>query len=257
MSAHVGSAVILAGGLGTRLHKVVPDVPKPMAPVNGRPFLEHQLDFWIDQGISQFVLSVGYRREVIIEHFGTSYRNARIDYAIEESPLGTGGGLLLAVDKLVDQRSFLLLNGDTFFEVALAKLSSLHSSKQSDWTISLFSTGDTGRYMGLDMAADGRILSLHAASEKSQWLANGGVHLVKPELLRASKWRRGDSLSLEEEIMPTLLDGGARFYGHECKGRFIDIGVPEDYFRSAAMLANGRDEFHVPPAHPEDSTRID
>ena len=238
MSENVTSAIILAGGLGTRLRDAVPDVPKPMAPVNGRPFLEHQIDYWIGQGIDHFILSVGYRREVIMEHFGTYYRNARIEYAVETTPLGTGGGLLLAVDRLGDPKTFLLLNGDTFFEVRLNELVGFHNRSQSDWTVSLFSTSDTGRYMGLDVDAEHRIVALRSEGVQPRWLANGGVYLVKPEFLNASAWKRGIRFSLEEDIMPALLKDGARFYGHECGGRFIDIGVPEDYVRSATMLAN-------------------
>ena len=93
-------AIILAGGLGTRLRPAVPNLPKPMAPVNGRPFLEHQIDYWIRQGVRRFVLSVGYMHEAIEGYFGASYRGAEIAYAVERSPLGTGGGLLLAMDDL-------------------------------------------------------------------------------------------------------------------------------------------------------------
>jgi D-glycero-alpha-D-manno-heptose 1-phosphate guanylyltransferase len=237
MSHAVASAVILAGGLGTRLRDAVPDLPKPMAPVNGRPFLQHQMDYWIGQGIRHFVLSVGYRHEVIMERFGTSYRSARIDYAVENAPLGTGGGLLLAVGKLIDQKPFLLLNGDTFFEVSLDGLATFYTRSESDWTMSLFATTETGRYMGLEVAADGRILSLRSTAGEPGRLANGGVYLVKPELLNEPAWQPGARLSLEDDIMPTLLERGARFHGYECHGRFIDIGVPEDYRRSASMLA--------------------
>ena len=110
------SAVILAGGLGTRLRSVVSDVPKPMAPVGGRPFLEYQLEYWINQGISRFVLSVGYRHEAITEHFGSRYKGVELEYAVEEQPLGTGGGLLLAAEKLKQDTPFLLLNKDTYFK---------------------------------------------------------------------------------------------------------------------------------------------
>lgn len=237
MSHAVGSAVILAGGLGTRLRAAVPDLPKPMAPINGRPFLEHQIDYWIDQGIRHFVLSVGYRRELIMDHFGASYRNARIDYAIETVPLGTGGGLLLAVAKLGDPRPFLLLNGDTFFEVRLDDLAAFHARTGSDLTFSLFATHETGRYMGLDVAADGRILSLRAATGQSAHLANGGVYLVAPRLLLRPEWQPGARLSLEDDIMPALLTQGSKVCGLESGGRFIDIGVPDDYRRAATMLA--------------------
>ena len=109
------SAVILAGGLGTRLRSAVPDLPKPMAPIGGRPFLEYQLDYWIVQGISRFVLSVGYRHEAIMQHLGTRYKGIELEYAIEKRPLGTGGGLLLAAEKASRGGPFLLLNGDTYF----------------------------------------------------------------------------------------------------------------------------------------------
>ena len=115
----VNSAIILAGGLGTRLRGVVQDLPKAMAPIKDRPFLEYQLDYWIGQGIRHFILSVGYRREVIMKHFGDKYRDVSIEYAVEETPMGTGGGLLLAVEKMKKRAPFLLLNGDTFFEVSL------------------------------------------------------------------------------------------------------------------------------------------
>ena len=235
-SAGVASAVILAGGLGTRLRGTVPDLPKPMAPVNGRPFLEHQIDYWIGQGIGHFILSVGYRREVIMAQFGSSYQGARIDYAVEETPRGTGGGLLLAITKLNDRRPFLLLNGDTFFEVKLTELADFHVKSRSDWTFSLFRANEAERYMGMEVAADGRILSLSPATARPGRLANGGVYLVNPEILQPSAWEPGAKVSLEDEIMPALFAAGVRFYGHVFEGRFIDIGVPEDYLRSAAIL---------------------
>lgn len=111
------TAIILAGGMGTRLRSAVPDLPKPMAPIHERPFLEHQMDYWIGQGVSRFIVSVGYMKEVIMDHFGASYRATPLTYAIEEEPLGTGGGLLLAAQGLSE--TFLVLNGDTFFEVDL------------------------------------------------------------------------------------------------------------------------------------------
>lgn len=236
-NTRVVAAVILAGGMGRRLRATVPDLPKPMAPVNGRPFLEHQIDYWIGQGIGRFILSVGYRREAIAAHFGASYRGARIDYAIEETPLGTGGGLLLAIEQLNDLRPFLLLNGDTFFEVNLTRLADFHVKCQSDWTFSLFRADESRRYMGMEVDASGRVLSLRPGTGQPGQLANGGVYLVEPEILRTSGWRPGDKLSLEDDIMPALFAGGARLHGLESDGRFIDIGVPKDYFRSAGILA--------------------
>ncbi len=232
----VESAIILAGGLGMRLRDVVSHLPKPMAPVNGRPFLEYQIDYWIGQGIRRFVLSVGYRREVIMENFGDDYRGARIEYAIEETPLGTGGGLLRAINKLGDRRPFLLLNGDTFFEVDLQELTDFHVKCRSDWTLSLFRTREATRYMGVQVNDDGRIVSLRSENTQAEKMVNGGVYLVAPDILRSStRWATG-KVSVEDDILPTLLADGARLFAHVCNRRFIDIGVPDDYFRSARIL---------------------
>ena len=113
------TAIILAGGLGTRLRSAVPDLPKPMAPIAGRPFLAHQMDHWIGQGVSRFVLSVGYRHEAISSHFGRRFHGAAIDYVVETSPLGTGGAVKLATAGLPRDEYTLLLNGDTYFDVPL------------------------------------------------------------------------------------------------------------------------------------------
>lgn len=236
VSRSVTTAIVLAGGLGTRLRDTVPDLPKPMAPVNGRPFLEFQLDFWIRQGVDRFILSVGYRSEAIIAHFGASYRTARVEFAVEEAPLGTGGGLLLAAERLADRSPFLLLNGDTFFEVKLADLTDFHTARVSDWTFSLFRTNESGRYMGMDVDVDGRIDSLRSGAGRSGQYANGGVYLVNPEILQSTAWRAQDKLSLEDDLLPALFAASARLYGREFAGRFIDIGVPDDYLRCAAFL---------------------
>jgi len=230
------TAIILAGGLGTRLRGAVPDVPKPMAPINNRPFLEYQLDCWISQGISHFVLSVGYRYEMIIDHFGDHYRNTPIDYVIEHEPLGTGGGFLLAAEQL--QETFLLLNGDTFFEVDLKALLKFHTEQQAEWSFSLFRTNEIGRYMGMDVAKGGRILALESGTAQPGRLANGGAYLVEPSVLNHFKQEVGKRLSLEDDILPVMLENGNRLCGVEQQGRFIDIGIPDDYFRASEILVN-------------------
>lgn len=237
-------AVILAGGLGTRLRAAVPDLPKPMAPINGRPFLEHQMDYWLGQGVSRFVLSVGYRNESITEHFGGAYRGAPVDYAVETAPLGTGGGLLLAVSRVKEgcDGSVLVLNGDTFFEVDLAALRSFHQQRGADWTMALFRTQERGRYMGLDLAPDGRVPSLRLNADLAPKagaegrLANGGVYLVRIDALASAGFAPGAKASLEDEILPRIHAARERVFGLEAPGRFIDIGVPDDYRRAGEIL---------------------
>lgn len=233
----VTSAIILAGGLGTRLRSAVPDLPKPMAAINGRPFLEHQIDYWIGQGIMEFTISVGHLRESIQNHFGQDYRGAALRYAIENEPLGTGGGLLLAAAGVPQDRPVLVLNGDTFFEVVLADLIRFHHQHRADWTISLFRTNESDRYMGLRVSKDGRIESLRSgAAANPDLLANGGVYLVEPSVLADSGFAAGSKASLEDDILAVLLAKNARLHGLECAGRFIDIGIPKDYFRAADIL---------------------
>lgn len=230
------SAVILAGGLGTRLRSVVSDVPKPMAPVGGRPFLEYQLEYWINQGISRFVLSVGYRHEAITEHFGSRYKGVELEYAVEEEPLGTGGGLLLAAEKLKQDTPFLLLNGDTYFEADWNVLDACAVEHNADWCFSLFKTIEKGRYMGIEMSDQGLITSLKSGVEQGPRLANGGVYWVHPRAL-SGDWRSGERLSLEDDLFPQALAAGRRILGIEFRGTFIDIGVPDDYHRAPSLLA--------------------
>ena len=230
------TAIILAGGLGTRLRSVVPDLPKPMAPISGRPFLEHQLDYWIKQGVSNFVLSIGYRHEVIVDHFGNRYKDAELDYVIEKTPLGTGGGLLLAAEKVNQDEPFLLLNGDTYFAMDLKKLINFSLTNDADWCFSLFRTHEEGRYMGMDISPQGRITSLKSGTGRSGRLVNGGVYLVNPRALIRERFSPGDKVSLEDNMFPTAMALGQRLMGMEFPGTFIDIGVPEDYHRAPALL---------------------
>ena len=159
-------AVILAGGKGTRLRAEVPDLPKPLAPVNGRPFLEYQMAYWVGQGVDRFVLSVGYMAEKVIERTGDRFAGKPVVYAVEDRPLGTGGALLLAMRQLNTGEPFLVLNGDTYFDVPLSDLRRFHAAKTSDWTFGLFRTNDTKRYLGVGLGADDRLISL-VASEAS------------------------------------------------------------------------------------------
>ena len=231
------SAVILAGGLGMRLRSAVPDLPKPMAPVGGRPFLEHQLDYWIEQGVGHFVLSVGYMHEVIIDHFGNSYKGTELDYVIEETPLGTGGGLLLAAEKIGRDEPFLLLNGDTYFAVDLKKLIEFSMANDADWCFSLFRTNEEGRYMGMEISSQGKIVSLKSGTGQPGRLANGGMYWVKSRALLRDRFAPGDKISLEDDIFPAAMLSGQRLLGVEFPGAFIDIGVPDDYHRAPALLA--------------------
>ena len=230
----ISTAIVLAGGLGTRLKGVLKGLPKPMAPIRDRPFLEYQMDFWISQGVTKFILSVGYLKQTIIDHFGDSYLTASIDYIVEDEPLGTGGALLLASQGL--KETFLLLNGDTFFEVDLNNLIAFHKKQQSEWTLLLLKSNQLGRYMGVNLEDDCEIISLQSGGNELTLLANGGVYLVNPLALKRLNYKPYTKSSLENDLLPKFISLGGGLYGFESSGKFIDIGVPEDYYRAQKIL---------------------
>ena len=232
------TAIVLAGGLGTRLRTVVPDWPKPMAPVAGKPFLTYLLDYWIGQGIDHFVLSVGYRHEAIIDYFGDNYHGVLIDYVIETEPLGTGGALRMAARHCYNQQGFLLLNGDTFFAVNLLSLRDFASENRADMCLSLFETTAGQRYLGVELGDDGIIASLHHHSDRDRCLVNGGVYWCEPDRLRLETYASG-SCSLENDVFPAFLSNQCRIAGLAFKVPFIDIGIPEDYHRAEQFLTQG------------------
>lgn len=232
------TAVVLAGGLGTRLRPVVNDRPKPMALVNGIPFLSHLLRFWRKQGVSKFVLSVGYLSEQIIEFFGTEFEGAKILYVIEAEPLGTGGALIHCLAQGHINGPFLLLNGDTFFEVDLEILVKKTFEYGADWGLSLFLTNENDRYQNFESDDDGFLKFAKSDSsarfEHDPKLANGGVYWVNlnsPDIFKAM----APPCSLENDVFAFCEQLGQKFHGVCFNGLFIDIGVPEDYRRAQTM----------------------
>jgi D-glycero-alpha-D-manno-heptose 1-phosphate guanylyltransferase len=213
-------AIVLAGGLGTRLRAAVADVPKPLAPVGGRPFLERLLDYWIDQGVRRAVLAIGYMHELIEKHFGASYRGCEIAYSVEDKPLGTGGALLQGL-KLLKERTFLVLNGDTYFAVPLEPLEAFHREKRAQVTMCLHRSGDP-RYTGVTLDADGRVASLAGGP-----VANGGVFLF--EKCDFPK----QAFNLERDLLPAI----GKIYGKVFDVPFIDIGIPEDWRAAEAVMS--------------------
>ena len=232
------TAIILAGGLGTRLRSVVPDLPKPMAPISGKPFLAYLLEYWIRQGVNHVILSVGYRHEAITSYFGNQYHGVQIDYAIESEPLGTGGALRLAARQCKSRHGFLLLNGDTFFPVDLSSLQDFAQSHRTGLCLSLFKTFDTKRYLGIGLDPDGVIISLNAPSHGKQHLANGGVYWCVPERLQLDTHASG-TCSLENDVLPILLSAEYKLAALQFNAPFIDIGIPDDYHRAEQFLLQG------------------
>lgn len=227
--------LVLAGGLGTRLRSVVRDVPKPMAPVGERPFLEYLLDFWIARGISKIVISIGYLGEVIERHFGSEYRGASIRYVHEETPLGTGGAIKYALESGSWTSPFVLIvNGDTWCEVDLARILSQAAESAAVVTISAKELDLNDRYGGIRVDDRGRVRAFGVAPPNNN-IINTGCYLVD----RVRVLRECDALperfSFEQTVLVSLSESG-RCAASIQDGLFLDIGVPEDYAKATDLL---------------------
>ena len=229
-------AFVLAGGLGTRLRSVVSDVPKPMAEVSSRPFLEWLFDYWIDQGVTKFVVCLGYKHEIITTHFGNSYRGCEIDYSIEDRPLGTGGALLNAMRNMPQQRPFILLNGDTFFPVSANDLMKESELKKFSIVFSIFISDENDRYGRVKVNECDIISCFNGGKANIGDYANGGVYAINPALFPDDILSNFTSCSFEGDILVKLQASGKKFYGLKGPKSFIDIGVPRDYARAASVI---------------------
>jgi len=220
--------IILAGGLGTRLRSRVSDRPKPMAEVAGRPFLEHLLFYCANQGTKHFIISVGYKGNIIKNYFGDSFKNSPITYVFEDEPLGTGGAILKSFESLRSNEPFVLLNGDTYFEVDLRNMIFFHKKNKSELTVALFTATEPDRFGLVEIDSLSKLTSFNNTKAMQNELANGGVYIVNPGLLRI-KEPNAFPISFEEVLIKMFLTQKRNMFGYKQETRFIDIGLPKDY----------------------------
>ena len=226
-------AIILAGGLGTRLRSVISDLPKPMAPVAGQPFLHYIFLYLQKQGITEAVLSVGYKSEVIKEFFGDKYAGINIRYAVENEPLGTAGGIRQAMS-MIDSDAYVL-NGDTFFDVDMRDLYQFYTKRSSDIALAVKRMHHFDRYGTVEIGNQDRVLQFQEKRYKAEGLINGGVYVINKDLFKKVEEIEEEALpqkfSFEKDILEKHLVT-LRYQGKEYGGYFIDIGIPEDYDRA-------------------------
>lgn len=230
--------IILAGGLGTRLRESVHNLPKAMAPVNGRPFLEYQLDFISHFGFKRVILSTGYLSTSIENHFGSRYRNLELSYSLESEPLGTGGAVKLSFEKVKTPHA-LILNGDTLFRINLDRFFQKHIEDLSRVTIALRHVPDASRYGLVECNQDGSVTAFIEKSDESlPGLINGGIYLIKSAYIRSLDLP--DKFSLEKELFAKFLDPDL-YKGQIFNDYFLDIGIPEDYQRAQTEFYEFKD----------------
>ena len=230
--------IILAGGLGTRLRSEVKDVPKCMAPVAGKPFLWYLLkDLSSYEEVTRVILSVGYLREVIFEWIDRvkDEFSFEFDYVIEEQPLGTGGGIKLALEKVQYEHVFVL-NGDTYFAVDLMQLYEAHFISKKAITLALKPMEKFERYGTVDLEeVTGTILSFNEKKYCEKGLINGGVYIISKNTPIFKGL--GEKFSFETAVLQPQCTRH-QLLGVVQNGYFIDIGTPEDYKKADQDFPN-------------------
>jgi len=224
-------AIVLAGGFGTRLRQVVPDWPKPMAPVAGRPFLEILLTSLARKGFRRVVLSLGYMAEKVVAHFGDRFAGMELIYEIEKTPLGTGGAVRQALERCKADHVFVF-NGDTFLDIEAVDVEA-HWQTHHAPIIVAREVPDTARYGCLD-TDNGRVLGFSEKKVAGPGLINAGCYVLPSDILDG--FALGKPFSLETDFLAKSV-ATRRFDLFVTHGHFIDIGVPEDYTRAQTELA--------------------
>ena len=225
-------AIILAGGLGTRLQETVPDLPKCMAPVAGKPFISYVIDALRMQGIEHFVFSLGYKAEIIEDYLKEQYSSLSYSVAIEKEPLGTGGAIRLALQK-TKTNNVLIANGDTLFKIKAEEFFALQKDQEAECVLALKLMKNFERYGVVDIKEKGRILSFKEKQYYKEGLINGGIYILNKEKFFSRSFPQ--KFSFEKDYLEALYKE-ANFYGGIQNGYFIDIGIPEDYNKAQEDL---------------------
>ena len=239
-------ALVLAGGEGTRLRPLTLTTPKPAMPLAGRPFLSFMLDWIKAHGVTEVVLSCGFRSDDVRAVLGDIYEGMRLRYVVEDEPLGTAGPVRLALDEGLIEDRLLVLNGDVLTDMDLTAQLAQHQSSGARVTLALFGVEDTASYGVVPADDQGRV---EAFLEKSAGPAptnriNAGAYVVEREVIEALI-PGGRAVSFEREVFPELVGDG--LYGYAAEGYWIDIGTPERYLEATHDLLAGRVESTLPP----------
>ena len=228
-------AIVLAGGQGTRLRSVVPDLPKCMAPVAGRPFLEWQLEMLAQCGFTRVILALGYLAPAVISHFGKNFAGLDLAPVVESEPLGTGGAIRNALDLLHSDHAHVL-NGDTFLQADIAILERRWAANRQTVVVAR-EVEDAARYGRMQIDAAGRVTVFGEKSSAGPGLVNAGWYVLgKHEL---DSFPPLAAFSFEQDYLPVALRVG-RVHAVVSPSWFIDIGVPEDYALACRVFSEGQ-----------------
>jgi D-glycero-alpha-D-manno-heptose 1-phosphate guanylyltransferase len=225
-------AIILAGGLGTRLRSVVADVPKCMAIVSQKPFLHYVVNYLQKQGVTKFIFSLGYLSETIENYLQTDFPNLNYQVSIEDEPLGTGGAIHLACKK-TSKPNVVIVNGDTLFNININKLHHLHLNKKAACTLALKPMYNFDRYGVVEMDNNSTISSFKEKKYYEEGLINGGCYLLNMASFLTKKF--DEKFSFEKDYLEKYIASN-EIYGQVQDEYFIDIGIPQDFEKAQTEL---------------------
>jgi D-glycero-alpha-D-manno-heptose 1-phosphate guanylyltransferase len=225
-------AIILAGGLGTRLRSVVSDLPKVMAPVAGKPFLHYIIKKLIHEKVDRIILAVGYKHEAIKSFIDTSDYPVEFVFSVEEEPLGTGGGIRHAMAHAKHSQVFII-NGDSFFDCSLGALMELHLMHSADISIALKPMERFDRYGTVELEGT-RIYKFNEKQYCEDGFINAGVYVLRRNIFDGLDLP--DAFSMEKDVFEAMTES-LHILGFPFNGYFIDIGVPEDYSKAQEDFA--------------------
>jgi D-glycero-alpha-D-manno-heptose 1-phosphate guanylyltransferase len=221
--------IVLAGGLGTRLQGVIGAYPKCMAPVNGQPFLSYIFEYLAQQKCTRAILSLGYKHRVITDWLEEQDLFFEVDCVIENEPLGTGGGILAAMEE-AETDNVVVLNGDTMFRVNLHEQVKFHENNNAVTTLALKKMYQFDRYGIVNVDASGVIISFEEKTYREDGMINGGIYVIDRQSFLDRQLP--EKFSFEKDYLEKYT-GEKKFYGYESDSYFIDIGVPDDYAKAA------------------------
>lgn len=218
--------IILAGGKGSRIRSVLGDVPKCLAPIINKTFLEFQLLLLQKSGIEKFILSLGYGSKHVLNLFQTDpFNKLSIDFVVEPFPLGTGGASLFVMDYFNLDSAFIV-NGDTYFDADYFPIYENFHSQAELARIALAFVKDRSRFGGVELNKNGVIINFQEKGQLAPGFINAGLYLLKKEIF--TNYRVGESFSIENDIFLSPANKGL-LRGIFLEGNFTDIGIPEDY----------------------------
>jgi len=234
------SAILLVGGMGTRLHPLTLQTPKPMLPVAGVPFTEHQIRKAREAGITEIVLATSFKAELFEPYFGDgSAFGIAIKYAVEKEPLGTGGAIRNAANMLSGDGAVAIFNGDVLSSHDLAAQLAFHDEMNADVTLYLTEVPDARAFGAVELDGQNRVLAFNEKMENPPTnIINAGCYTFSRATLE--KIPHGQVVSVERETFPALLNAGQRVFGFVDRGYWLDIGTPAALLKASADLIAGR-----------------